>query len=316
MRPGIDPKVDYAFKKLFGSETNIDLLSELLHAVLQPPPGREIVELTILNPFNDKDTTEDKLSVLDVKARDASGRRFHVEMQMIAPWYFPQRVAYYWARLYAQQMAESSRYRDLRPAVSVAFVNSVLFREQPGLHHRFRAVDPRTQLELTDHLEIHVVELPKFALPPEQLASGFDRWCYFLRHGETLDSVALPAALDTPGVHRALEVLNVLTQNDIERERYEARLKGQLDEASLRAEIDDARAEAREEGLKEGHKEGHKEGEREGLRKGELIGRIQLFQEAILKQAPTPRAELENLAFDQLAAVFGQLSRQTSPPAS
>src|SRR6202035_1301666 len=100
--PGIDPKVDYAFKKLFGSEANLDLLSDLLHAVLQPPPGRQIVELAILNPFNEKDTTEDKLSVVDVKARDASGRLFNVEMQMVAPWFYPQRVLYYWAKIHQQ----------------------------------------------------------------------------------------------------------------------------------------------------------------------------------------------------------------------
>ena len=34
MKPGIDPKVDYAFKKVFGSESNTDLLTDLLEAVL------------------------------------------------------------------------------------------------------------------------------------------------------------------------------------------------------------------------------------------------------------------------------------------
>ena len=34
MKPGIDPKVDYAFKKVFGSVSNTDLLKDLLEAVL------------------------------------------------------------------------------------------------------------------------------------------------------------------------------------------------------------------------------------------------------------------------------------------
>jgi hypothetical protein len=33
---GIDPKVDYAFKRLFGREQNVALLISLLNAVLQP----------------------------------------------------------------------------------------------------------------------------------------------------------------------------------------------------------------------------------------------------------------------------------------
>jgi PD-(D/E)XK nuclease family transposase len=38
MIPGLDPKVDYAFKKVFGSEANTPILLDLLDAVLKPPP--------------------------------------------------------------------------------------------------------------------------------------------------------------------------------------------------------------------------------------------------------------------------------------
>lgn len=55
MVPGIDPKVDYAFKRLFGLERNRTLLIHLLHAILQPTPEERIVTLEILNPFSDKE---------------------------------------------------------------------------------------------------------------------------------------------------------------------------------------------------------------------------------------------------------------------
>ena len=74
MIPRIDPKVDYAFKHVFGREENTPLLIHLLHAVLQPPSQQQITALELLNPFNDKDALDDKLSILDIKARDASGR--------------------------------------------------------------------------------------------------------------------------------------------------------------------------------------------------------------------------------------------------
>ena len=74
MRPGIDPKVDYAFKRVFGSEDNRDVLIDLLNAVLQLGPGREVFAVELLNPFNDKSYADDKLSIVDVKARDAAGR--------------------------------------------------------------------------------------------------------------------------------------------------------------------------------------------------------------------------------------------------
>src|SRR5262245_55337607 len=113
MRPGIDPKVDYAFKRVFGSEDTKDVLIHLLNAVLSPPAGGEVTDVTLTNPFNDKMVIDDKLSVLDIKARDAAGRQFNVEMQMIAPTEYPQRALYYWAKLYTEQLKEGHEFETL-----------------------------------------------------------------------------------------------------------------------------------------------------------------------------------------------------------
>jgi hypothetical protein len=71
----VDPKVDYAFKRVFGMERNRDILIHLLNAILARALGRPIVSIEILNPFSSKDALDDKLSILDIKARDQSGRR-------------------------------------------------------------------------------------------------------------------------------------------------------------------------------------------------------------------------------------------------
>lgn len=76
MKSGIDPKIDLAFKWLFGREQNMDLLIDLLNAVLKPLLAvQEIVSLELLNPFSEQDSVDDKLSIVDVKARDCSGRQ-------------------------------------------------------------------------------------------------------------------------------------------------------------------------------------------------------------------------------------------------
>jgi len=80
---GIDPKVDYAFKYLLGRDSTRGILIDVLNNVLRPAPGREVQDIELLNPFNLQETQDDKISVLDIKARDQSGRRFNVEMQML-----------------------------------------------------------------------------------------------------------------------------------------------------------------------------------------------------------------------------------------
>src|ERR1051325_6425661 len=103
MKPGIDPKVDYAFKKVFGSEANTPILADLLNAVLRPP-SRRIVELEILNPFNEKDAADARLSILDIKARDDHGQQYNFEMQLFGSRVHLQRILYYWAVLHGDQL--------------------------------------------------------------------------------------------------------------------------------------------------------------------------------------------------------------------
>src|SRR5437899_12686107 len=134
MVPGIDPKVDYAFKRLFGRPPNLALPIHLVNAVLQARSHERllrVVELELLNPFNDKDYLDDKLSILDIKARDQSGRQFNIEMQLLANPYFRQRVPYYWARLHQSQLQEGQDYSALRPTLSICFVNTPLFPQVP-----------------------------------------------------------------------------------------------------------------------------------------------------------------------------------------
>jgi predicted transposase/invertase (TIGR01784 family) len=209
---------------------------------------------------------------------------------MEVPGFFPQRALYYWAKFHQQQMQEGDDYRNLRPTVSVCFVNRSLFPQLPGYHHTFRLLDGTQRQALTDDLAIHVPELPRLALTAEELASPLDVWCYFLRHGESLDSDCLPPPLDIPPIHQALEVLRVLTQSDRERERYEARRKFQRDQYTLLAE-------ARDQGLEQGRAQ------------GELIGRIHAYQR-LGKRPLTPREELLAAPLPELARLAEELERQ------
>lgn len=245
MMPGVNPKVDYAFKKVFGSEANTPVLLNFLEAVLRPPPEQRLVALEIRNPFNDKDALDDKLSILDIKVRDQQGRQYNVEMQMLGTPLYPQRVLYYWAVLHSQQLHAGEHYGQLQPTISISFVDGLLFPQVPDYHLDFQLRSSRhPQLIFSGQQSMHVLELPKFKRTAAELADPLDVWCYFLVHGEELDTDNLPEALRTPAVHRAMEVLYMLSQNDLERARYEARLKDERDRISFVEEAP-ARAGAR-----------------------------------------------------------------------
>jgi len=75
---GINPTVDFAFKKIFGSPENAPVLIRLLNAILDFPCP--IAHVEILNPFSYQDFAEEKLVVLDIRARDSAGRWLNVEI--------------------------------------------------------------------------------------------------------------------------------------------------------------------------------------------------------------------------------------------
>ncbi len=274
MMLGVDPKVDYAFKRLFGDERNADILIHLLNAILKPVVP--IVSIEILNPFNEKDFAEDKLTVLDIKVRDQAGRQTGTEMQLLFPRHFRGRILYYWASFYGQQLAEGDEYEKLRPTISICFVNQKLFPKVAEYHLEFGLYDQKHKLCFSNHIQIHLLELPKFDLRVEQLRTPEEKWLYFLRHAATLDPDSLPAPLDEPVFRKAAKELTMLTRDALERERYEAREKAYRDQISL---------------LQEAKEEGRGE--------GELIGQIHLCQR-FLKRPLTPREELVRLSVEEL----------------
>ncbi|HVA44812.1 MAG TPA: Rpn family recombination-promoting nuclease/putative transposase [Pirellulales bacterium] len=299
MKPQCDPKVDYAFKHVFGREQNKPILTSLIDAVLQPAAGQQIESLDLLNPFNDKEDLDDKLSILDIKARDESGRQFNIEMQMLAFGAFRQRALYYWARLHQAQLQEGKKYRDLRPTIAICFLDTPLFPDLSDHHLIFELRERHHHTLFTDQLAMHILELPKFDKAIDELTTPLDRWLFFLRHAEELDLDRLPAALDFAEIRLAVGDLMMITQTELERERYESRLKAQRDfYAALEDATEKGLSEGREKGIAEGREQGRQEGRAEGQ-----IARIHSFQRllhrdltAIEKLQSLPPQELDSLA--------------------
>lgn len=240
----------------------------------------------MLNPFNPKEAFDDKLSILDIKARDQAGRQFNVEMQMLAFRYYEKRILYYWSKLHQQQLHEGEDYLELKPTISISFLDHVLFPQSPDYHLRFRLLEASGHFPFADDLAVHILELPKFTKSVTDLSSDLEIWLYFLRHAETMDTEAVPTALQRPLVLRALEELKMLMQTNAEREIYESRRKAQLD-----------------------YNTGLKVARMEGQLAGEKIGMIHLC-ERLLHRPETPTEQLADLLLEDLRQLADDLQSQ------
>ncbi|MGR8934557.1 MAG: Rpn family recombination-promoting nuclease/putative transposase [Gammaproteobacteria bacterium] len=287
----INPKVDFAFKKLFGSEENKDLLLALINAVLNEEP--HIAEIELKNPYNLADYRAGKLSILDIKARDGNGRRLNIEMQISEDLNFDKRAIYYWAKLVTDQLSEGMMFKELKKTISI---NIIDFNFVPGetFHNVYKIINTGTLRDdkLHDIFELHYLELRKFHTPFPQLATALDRWAAFLSRAHELDKNRLPETLQQdPAIRKAVEAVDRLFDEE-ERLIYEVRMQAL-------AEVESKIVSAEEKGRREGKLEGLQKGIAKGKREAVLQLAISLLEvldsETIAAKTGLSRAEIDAL---------------------
>ena len=95
----VDPRNDIAFRKIFGDEQHKGVLISFLNALLDlGGTPKEIVEVSLLNPFQVPRLEGLKLTILDIRAVDRRGIHYIVEMQVFHTQAFEKRVHHSAAR--------------------------------------------------------------------------------------------------------------------------------------------------------------------------------------------------------------------------
>jgi predicted transposase/invertase (TIGR01784 family) len=239
MHRPIDPKVDCVFKTLFGSDDHRDLLIHFLNALLAEDLAAPIADVDILNPYNERETLDDKLTVVDVKARDAARRIFQIEIQLLVFANLAPRILYAWADLFSQQLQRGGDYRALQPVYAIWILDGTLFRERPEYAHRYRWRDDRGR-PLIDHGTIRVYELSKFDVEPVQ--SDAERWLRFLKDGESLDPTRLPAWMQPSIMRSAMSTLNAFSEKERDYHRYQSRQEALRVQRAVAYELEERRA--------------------------------------------------------------------------
>ena len=252
----LNPKIDFVFKKIFGSEEHPEILISFLNAVLKPK--KPIVSVEIKNSDLEKEYIEDKFYRLDVKALTSNKEIINIEIQLKNEYNMIQRSLYYWSKLYEEQLSEGDRYDKLSRTVCINILD-FKYLKNDRFHNGYRLKEIETNEELTNLQEIHFIEIPKLKRfeSTEEIVDLLEGWVEFLRDPES--EVIRKLEMSNKEIREAKDELYRLSRNSKERELYYLR------EKSLRDEIS-ALANAKEKGLKEGLKQGLFEGKLESAR--------------------------------------------------
>ena len=275
---------DYIFKRLFSKKGNEDILKDLLEGILEIPIEKvEVMQEVELERVDIKD----KLGVLDIKAVINEDTTLDIEMQIADEKNMIERTLFYWSGLYYTGLKRGQDYKLNNKVITINILMYNIFKEEK--YHTIGLIKEReSNKKITDKLEIHFIELPKFLKSKEIGNKKLRQWLDFIcnkRKGEIEMAVK-----ENEKIAKASQEWEYLRGDEAVKRMAFLKEKWERDwNSSMRS--------AKEIGMEKGIKEGMEKGVEEGMEKGiEEVAR-KMLQEEIDK---TIISKVTNLSLDEI----------------
>jgi predicted transposase/invertase (TIGR01784 family) len=232
----LDVKTDYAFKKAFGSENSKKILLSFLNSLIVFEDNQEIVDLTIVDPYQIPLIQGMKDTYVDVKAILSNGTRVIIEMQVLNVEGFEKRVLYNAAKAYCTQLKKSEKFATLEPIIALTITDFYMFENIENIITYFKLIEKDTLIQYNNDIQLIFIELPKFTKTDLELSTITDKWIYFIQNAWSLEYI--PESLQgEEEIVEAFEIINEAAMSDEEldlqwkRQEFILMQKGALDHA-------------------------------------------------------------------------------------
>jgi len=224
----IPVKSDLLFRMFYADERNELFLISLLKSMLMLQDS-DYDEIEIADPHLLREFPTDKLAIIDVKLKTATGKIIHIEIQLKITNELKSRIIFYGSKLITEQIGSGQDYDIINKVISIIITDEQLVANSPRYHHRFVFYDADAGVEFTDIIEIHTLELCK--LPDGADGSSLYDWAMFIaaESDEELDQVATR----NKEVNEAVVKFRELTADERTRDMYERREKARRDQSML-----------------------------------------------------------------------------------
>jgi len=262
----LDPKNDVAFRRIFGSEKNKDILIHFINDILELKDRDKIKEITFLPTIAVPEIAAKKQSVVDVLCKDENGVQLIIEMQVAPQEGFEKRAQYYAAKAYSRQLnkgkKEGSRYIDLKAVIFIAISDNIIFKDKIFYKSDHIILDKESYSHDLKDFSFTFIELPKFKITDINLLTNIvEKWCFFFKNADKTSEADLRKLIGSDNViERAYEELNQFNWTEDELLTYEQETKRIMDNQAAEDyktnQIKQQIVEAEEKGKAEGKAEG------------------------------------------------------------
>lgn len=262
----VNPYTDFAFKLLFGTDLNKEILIGFLNALFN---GEQVIEdVTYLNTEHLGSREADRRAVFDVYCENEKGEKILIEMQKGEQQFFKDRSLYYSTFPIREQAVKGEIWDYELKAVYIIGILNFTFdgMKSTHFHHEVKLMETVTHEVFNDKLTFVYLEMPKFHKTEHELETLFDKWMFVLKNLSRL--MERPAALQERVFNRLFEAAEIAKFSPEKLYAYEESLKVYRDWNNV---IDTATQKGETKGRIEGIAEGIKKGRAEGRAEGELI---------------------------------------------
>ena len=210
------PTNDYVFSRIFGYKKNWELLKDLLEAIL---PDIPIKKIKLVKQYTlDKDTIKNRGAVLDVLAELNDNTTVNVEMQMTDYENTIERSVFYDSGVYHEGLIKNEDFKNANRVIGIWILGYNIFENGP-FHEIARMRREYENILLTDKIELHYIQLPKFKEKCKRISSKLEQWLTFILNEDT-EEVKM---IDNEFVQRAEDELEYINADEEERMRAKFR---------------------------------------------------------------------------------------------
>ena len=252
-----NPLNDYFIRYLFTDKGSSEsILLDFINSIMLNANMKTFRSVEILTPFNLKKNRNLKETIVDVKCITQNGSVVIIEIQLQGNSRFPERILYYWAANYSKLLKHGERYDELTPVISINLLNFNLDKTK-YIHSCYMLYEMNNKKLLTDHLQIHIIELKKFK--KNILTKDLNCWLKMFT-SKNLEASMSEIVKEKPIMEEVQKKYNNFVKSKLmmmEYEKKEAYLYGN------QIMLDEERRLGMEEGIKKGKEEGIKEGIKE-----------------------------------------------------
>ena len=254
----LDIKNDVAFKRIFGTEKNKDILIHFLNDMIKFKNNSTIQDVTFLKTVQDPEIAARKTSIVDILCKDECGHSYIIEIQVAKEKGFEKRAQYYAAKAYTSQAQIGGQYHNLKEVIFLAITDFIMFPNKQDYLCDHIILDKKSYEHDLKDFSFTFIELPKFNKTIDQLTTLEHKWCYFLKHAaETSadDYKKLIADNQSQIIERAYSELERFSWNEDDMRIYDQAEKYEgIRQSTLEQKFD----EGLEKGLQQGKTEGEK----------------------------------------------------------